>query len=324
MRLQSRPDTASIVACGIRHAALSLGLFASLPSSAQTGGAAPVGTAPATVIANTAEVRWTAAGAVEAGRSNTDRLIVAERLDIRLARDPAAPADATATAIALTNAGTGNEAFAIVAILPDDPASPLPIVVDVDGDGRCDPAIDRPLADGRTAPLAAGAGVRLLVCGAGADLRVTARAVTGSGTPGTAFTGAGDDGSDAVIGPTGAAATLVIGADGGPGASEAAPFFAKSQSVVAPDGSARATVGAVITYTLDARFDAATTDVAIDDPLPAGTAIVAGSLALDGHVLSDAADADAGEIDAGTVRVRLGDVPAGAAHRVTFSVTVTA
>ena len=90
-----------------------------------------------------------------------------------------------------------------------------------------------------------------------------------------------------------------------------------------PSRSARAAVGAVITYTLDARFDAATAAVDIEDPLPAGTTIVADSLALDGRPLSDAADADAGEIAAATVRIRLGDVPAGAVHRVTFSVTVT-
>ena len=321
MRLDYRRQPTGIVGRGLRGAALSLVLFASPPVFAQAGMSAAAGTAPATVITNTAEARWTAAGVVETGRSNTDRLVVAERLDIRLTPGPAAPAGSGAVAVDLTNAGNGIEAFAIVAAAPNAPA--LTIVADVDGDGRCDLGTDRALVDGRTAPLAAGASVRLLVCDAAADVRVTARAVTGSGQPGTVFAGAGDGGSDAVVGSTGAAATLVIGKDGAAGADDAAPVFTKSQSVVAPDGSARAAVGAVITYTLDARFDAATAAVDIEDPLPAGTAIVADSLALDGRPLSDAADADAGEIAAGTVRVRLVDVPAGAVHRVTFSVTVT-
>jgi len=270
-----------------------------------------------TIITNTAEVGWTIAGERAAARSNPDRLIVAERLDVRLLPVAGAPA------VDLVNAGSGEEAFALAAATAEtaagDPGRAPPILVDANRDGRCDPAIDRPLAGDRTPPLAAGATLRLLVCDAAGTVRLAARAATGSGVPGTGFSGLGDGGGDAVVGPTGAAAAVTLGTAAAP-----QPVLVKSQTVAAPDGTARAVTGAAVTYTLAARFAAAARAAEIEDPLPPGTRVVPGSLRLDAAPLSDAADADAGEVAAGAVRVRLGDVPAGGEHIVTFTVIITA
>ena len=158
-----------------------------------------------------------------------------------------------------------------------------------DGDGRYDRGARH--AAGRRDDAAARA--RRVACLAGAARyahrparsTIGAQAVTGSGTPGTVFAGAGDGGGDAVVGPTGARAELVVPV----GRRRDAPTLTKTQSVLAPDGSARAVRGAMITYTLVARFPAATGAARIDDPVPAGTTYVPGSLSLDGA--ADAATA---------------------------------
>lgn len=290
------------------------------PAAAQANAAAAPQTAAGTVVANTADLGWAIGAERGATRSNTDRLIVAERLDLRLAPGPTAPAGSAALPVLLINGGNGVEAFALAAATLDDPSRPLKLVVDADRDGRCDATVDRELIAGRTAPLAAGAALQLLVCDTPGPVRVSVKAATGSGVPGTTYAGAGDGGGDAVVGPSGAAATLVVG-DGGEGAA-AEPVLVKSQSVVAPDGSARAMVGATITYTLAAQFAADSSAAEIEDPVPAGTRLVPGSLTLDGAPLTDTADADAGEVAAGAIRVRLGDVAAGTDHRVTFAVII--
>jgi len=294
-------------------AALLIALAAAAPVAAQDSPARSA-TPAGTVVANTAAARWTIAGAPADGWSNTDRLVVAERLDVRLAAS--ATAGPGATAFLLTNAGTGAEAFVLAATdRAAGVASPVGLAEDVDRDGRYDPAIDRPLAGDRTAPLAPGATLALLALADG-PLRIDARAGTGSGAPGTTFQGAGDGGGDAVVGPTGAAATLVVEGAG------LAASLVKSQAVSAPDGGTRPVAGATVTYTLAARFPAGGVAAAIEDPLPVGTRFVPGSLRLDGAPLSDAADADAGEVADGRVRVRLGDPSAGADHTVTFAVTL--
>ena len=129
---------------------------------------------------------------------------------------------------------------------------------------------------------------------ADATLTVTARALTGSGAPGTAYAGLGDGGGDAVVGPTGAIASVVVPLT----SAIAGPALVKSQSVRATDGSQNAVRDSVITYTLEARFTDAVSGARIADAIPAGTVFVPGSLMLDGAPLSDGADDDAGRFDA--------------------------
>ena len=276
-----------------------------------------------TRIANTASITYSAAGSPAAALSNTDTIIVAERLDVALVRSSAPlPPSTAAIDVLLTNSGNGQEAFALSARTDGD-ARPSRFAIDVDGDGQYDAARDTLLADAVTPALAPGATLALLLLGAadggfdGTQTTIVARAVTGVGAPGTTFAGLGDGGGDAVVGPTGAQAEVSVALD-----ATGTPTLAKTQSVLAPDGTARAIRGAVISYTLRALFTGPAAAARIDDPLPAGTAYVPGSLLLDGQALSDAADADAGQADAAAIGVALGDIAAAAVRTVQFQVRI--
>lgn len=290
-----------------------IALAASLLMPAPAMGDTRAGTA----IENTAAVRWDAAGASEAGSSNTDRLLVAERLDLTLAT--AGSPDATGTGAAwpvrLTNTGNGEEAFTLMAVAG---GTAVRVAVDADGDGRFDPARDTVL-DGQTPTLGPGASLLLLVLAPGADATPTleARAVTGSGAPGQVFANAGDGGGDAVVGSTGATARLTLDATA---STLALPLLVKSQTVAAPDGSSRPMSGAVITYTLEARFTGPAAAARIEDAVPAGTRLVPGSLRLDDASLTDAVDGDPGVASGTGVSVSLGDITAPTVRRVSFQV----
>jgi len=276
-------------------------------------------------ITNTAALRFDVAGQDVAIRSNTVTTLVAERLDIALARRGTDPITAAtdALAILLTNRGNGQEAF-ILAASDGSATPPTRFAIDVDGDGRYDPARDQLLSGGRTPPLAPGTQLPLLLLADvaaqfdGVQNTISARAVTGSGGPGTIFAGQGDGGGDAIVGPTGAQAQIVVPTVG----NAAQGSLVKTQSVLAPDGSARATSGAVITYTLTASVPAPSRGVRIDDPIPAGTRYVPGSLTLDAATLSDGADTDAGSASADGIAVALGTLTEPAIHTVVFKVRI--
>lgn len=291
-------------------------------------GVADAQTAAGTPIVNTAAATYAIDGVAREARSNTVTLVVAERLDVGLVR-----ADDAVTQIAdapvaipatLTNMGSGEEAFALHAESSTASATVRGIAIDRDGDGRFEPATDTMIA-GTTPSLAPGETLRLvaIVAPAGAaraddgTLTLTAEATTGSGRVDELFAGRGDGGADAVIGPTGARAAVVAAFAAVP----PQPTLAKTQAVRAPDGSADPVSGAVVTYTLTARFPATPTRAArVDDPLPAGTIYLPGTLTLDGLALSDAEDGDAGSVADRRVVVALGDVAPEATRTVRFQI----
>jgi hypothetical protein len=294
-------------------------------------GTASADTRAATSITNVATLTASGADGDRTVRSNPVVLVVAERLDVALARPDDSRIDVTPDGVAvpllLTNRGNGREAFDVTALPSDDTAKVRLIAIDRDGNGRFDPAIDPVLAAGRTAEMEPGEVLRLLVVvdPAGTPvtasaLTATARAATGSGPEGTMFASRGDAGSDAITGASSARADIAvpIGADAGP----AAPTLFKSQRVRAPDGSANPVSGAVVTYRLEARFPAASTAVRIDDPVPQGTVYVPGSLILDTVRLSDADDGDGGRADDAGISVVLGDIAAAGTRTVAFQVTI--
>lgn len=257
-------------------------------------------------------------------------MLVAERLDVALARtDDVAidvPAQGVAVPLRLTNTGNGREAFDIAARPSDASVAVRLIAIDADGDGRFDPAVDTVLADRRTPSLDAGETMRLVVLLDPAAERITvaalsveARAATGSGPAGTGFAKAGDGGGAAVTGQSGALAAVAVPI----GVRAAAvPVLSKSQSVRAPDGSSRPVTGAVVTYRLEARFAGSSSAARIDDPIPPGTAYLPGSLMLDAVRLTDAADDDAGRADGQAISVALGAVGGFTTHTVQFQVTI--
>ncbi len=283
-------DAPVVAGCSNRGAAVVIPAI--VLACAQAAAQTPAGTP----IVNVAAVRDAAAASLA---SNPVTLIVAERLDCTLARGEDVP---SAVTVLLTNTGNGQEAFAVTATEGD---VARPIRVDADGTRR-------DLADGATSALPPGGTLRLWIpvdTDATSTLTVTARALTGSGAPGTPFTGAGDAGADAVVGATGAAARLTITR-----AADAPPSISETQAV---DGGTTPIHGAIVTYTIVARFVVATPAASIVDPVPAGTAYLPASLTLDGSPVPDA-----GHVADGQVAVPLGAVAAGAVHRLVFKVVI--
>lgn len=291
-----------------------------------------------TPIVNTAGLRYELNGATGSIVSNTVTLIVAERLDVRLVRDgdgvmvvaPPAAARPTVVPLTLTNVDNGHESFALAASLSSTMVTMRALVIDANGDGQYDPATDLAPAGGTTPSLAPGQSIQLLAIVAATDagaanamLTVTARSTTGSGPMGSAYASKGDGGGDAVVGPTGAIASVQVPLT----TALAGPALFKSQSVLAADGSQNAVRDAVITYTLQARFTDAVAGARIADPIPEGTVFVPGSLSLDGAPLTDGADGDAGSFDAaalqgGRIAVSLGQVGAASVHTVQFKAKI--
>lgn len=282
-----------------------------------------------TLVPNTAQVAFDIDGSHTTGSSNTATVEVAEILNVTLTATATnltiVPNALTAIPFTLTNTGNGTEAFQLSASFSDGTVEGF--AIDTDGDGLYDPTRDTLLGpDGITPPVAPGKSLKLLVLirsrtGNVTDLTITAKAVVGNGRTGLVIQNANGKGYDAVVGNTGATASLQFNA------APSAPVEAvleKSQSVLAPDGSSNPIYEAVITYSLVARFTAAGTasDATISDAIPTGTKYVPGSITLDGTALSDAADSDAGTFDGTAVHVALGNVPSPSVHTVQFKVSI--
>jgi len=82
--------------------------------------------------------------------------------------------------------------------------------------------------------------------------------------------------------------------------------------------------GDMLEYCLDYRNPSqqTLTEVVVRDPIPTQVNYVSGSLTLNGGALSDAVDADSGEVVDGRIAVRVGELAPGATGRVCFLVRV--
>ncbi|WHF27485.1 isopeptide-forming domain-containing fimbrial protein [Bacillus altitudinis] len=84
-------------------------------------------------------------------------------------------------------------------------------------------------------------------------------------------------------------------------------------------------VGDTLLYTIQARNaveDSVIEDLVISDQLPQGLAYVPNSLQLDGNPVTDAVDADNGDMTDGIITGKFGEVKDATWHRVTFEVTI--
>ena len=306
--------------------------------------AAGQGVPAGTVVENTATVSYEYAGAGASVDTNAASFIVAERLDVVVTRQGAAvPVEAgdvnRVLLFRVTNTGNGSEAFSLVldSALPGDDFDPVPaataIYFDTDGSGDLNTG-DVAYQPGTNDPvLGPDTSIDVLVVndipanvsnGALGRSELTATAVTGSGAPGTGFAGAGDGGGIAVVGASGASDDEV----GEYLVDDIEIAFTKTQSVADPSGGSEPVSGATITYTISVEVQSTgvVSAAAVRDPIPQYTTFAPGSIALNGVLLSDAADADAGEFDetgAPTVVVRLGDLTmADGTQTVEFSVTI--
>lgn len=270
--------------------------------------------------------------------SNTVTLKVDELLDVTVTSlNPGPVATTPGTqilAFELTNTGNGPEAFTLLAnpaVAGNDFETVIQgIAVDSNGNGTYDEDVDAMLASpSTTAILTADANLTVFVLvtvpagaldGQESRVELAATAVTGSGAPGTTFAGAGEDGSNAVVGLSGATAL----ADGLLGVGIATVTLVKSATVSDPFGGSAPVPGATITYTIEASVtgSGSVSDLVVNDPLPGDTTYVAGTLALDGSGLTDATGDDAGQVTGAGVAVDLGAVPAGTTHSIRFNVRI--
>lgn len=303
-----------------------------------------VGVAAGTTIDNTAAVTYSVGTVSTTATSNTTSVTVAEILDVVVTlQTPSVAVAAGATqqelVYRLTNTGNGPETFLLqmTSVLGGDefdPTAAAPsIYFDTDASGDLSPG-DTPYVAGSNDPaLDADAFVTLLVVndipttvvdGNRGFSRLTASARTGTGTAGFVYDDDGFNGTDAVVGLTGAdgEATgqyLVAGVT---------VNAAKSQLVVDQFGGDRPVPGARINYTIvvSATGSGSALGAAFVDNIPANTTYVPGTLQLNSVALSDAADADAGDFGttpAARVRVALGTLTQASGNQtIQFAVTI--
>ncbi|QDK32172.1 DUF11 domain-containing protein [Sphingomonas sp. IC081] len=294
--------------------------------------------AAGTLIENTASASFSAGGTTRTVDSNTVTVKVDELLDVALASRDSAPVSiaggSAVLAYQLTNTGNGPEAFHLTAnpAVSGNPftAAVTAIAWDSNGNGVYDAGVDTVLASGAATPSIdqdKSLTVFVVVTGPGgmtdaetSKVNLAARAVTGSGTPGTAYAGKGQGGGDAVVGASGADAD----ADGSLVASVATVALVKSAAIADPFGGSQPVPGASVTYTLVATIGGSGSigDLRLTDVIPAGTSYTAGTLKLDAAALTDAADGDAGKASSSGIDVLVGTAAAGSTHTVTFNVTI--
>lgn len=329
----------------IAQAGRSLGLKTKLLLlAASVLGASPayaLGTPAGQMINNTAKASYTLPdGTTASVDSNTVAIKVDEVLDVTVvwADGGNVPVQPNSTnrvlTYTVTNTGNGSESFKLTArnsITADDfDPTGFQIYLDTNGNGAFDAGgVDTLYSAGVNDPLlAANASTTVFVVsaiGAQADgeiarMDLVAEALTGTGASGTLFTGAGANGSNAVVGATGADAV----ATGNYQVAAANVTLVKTAIVADPYGGTSAIPGAVITYTLTATVSGtgSISNVAINDDVPAGSTYKANSLTLQGVALTDAADSDAAEIASSTATFRLGTMGAGQSRTATFKVTI--
>ena len=325
----SKPRRAGIPALGMT----SLAIVFATPVHAE-------GVKAGTMINNTATATYPEGGTQATVRSNTVSIRVDEILDVAVAAretaDVTTKARSTAQILAftVTNKGNGEESFSLAGIgavtgNDFDPAI-TQIAIDTNGDGQYEPGVDALVATGGATPiLAPESGVTVFIVssipGDAGDakhgyVRLTATATTGSGTPGTTFAGQGTGGGDAVVGATHA----LRDATSGFVVSRGTVNLTKAATVADPFGGMRAVPGSIITWRLVSTVtgSGSVSGLHAIDAIPVGTSYQPGSLSLDGAILTDAADADAGNASGTGIDVALGTQTAGATHIVEFKTRI--
>ncbi len=314
--------------------AASLGALA-----AALGVAAPAfaaGTPAGTTIQNTATATYDDGSGPQTIPSNQVNLLVDELLDVTVGSNNPSDVNTTPGAtnqvltFTVTNTGNGPEAFRLTPIGTNGGDDYDPTVtqlfLDSNGNGVYDPGVDTLYVPGSNNPLLnPDQSIVVFVLsttpgglsdGDRGQVVLRAEAVTGTGTPGTSFSGQGVGGGDAVVGASGADAED----DGFYRVLSATIALTKSASVADPFGGSEPVPGAIITYTITATVSGSgsLSGIVISDPVPANTTYVPGSITLGGVGQSDASDADAGSFGSNTVTVSAGTVPGGQTRTVTF------
>lgn len=314
-------------------------MIASVAASAALGAsqAQAAGVTAGTLIQNTASASYGSGSSTTTVNSNTVSIRVDELLDVAVSSLNAAAVPLASTAVLtyrIDNTGNGSEAFSIN-VSPTVSgngfdATVQTIAIDSNDNGTYEPGVDTVITNGGSTPaLAADGSTRVFVVvaqpsgtadGAASQVRVTAQALTGAGTPGTSFAGQGQGGGDAVVGATTANANAL----GSLIASSASVALVKSYVVVDPFGGAKPVPGAVVTFTIAATASGSGTvnDLHVIDAIPTGTTYVANSVTLEGASQTDATDGDAATASSTGIDVTIGTLAGGASRSVTFKTTI--
>lgn len=302
-----------------------------------------VGTSAGIDISNTANVDYVVAGS-SASASDTVTFRVDEKLDVNVSWQDAAnvvvatPDTNQVLTYLLSNTGNGNDSYTLTVqnTLGGDQFNPafVDIYLDTNGNGMFNPGADTLYNPGFNDPvLAADASLTLfvrnnipggLVVGNLGNSQLIATSNTGSGAPGTAFAGAGDGGSTAVVGTSGGSGNDI----GTYEVANATVNLVKSVVITDPFGGNQPVTGATLTYSIDVTVTGpgTATSIVITDPLPANTTYNAGTLTLNAAALTDVVDADTGDVSGttpNTVTVNLGDLtPASPVQTITFETII--
>jgi len=296
------------------------------------------GVSAGTTIENTASATYSNGATTETITSNQVDILVDEVLNVAVASQDAGNVTLNSSGAVLsfeiTNTGNGPEAFELTvnpALSGDDfdPSVTL-LAYDSNGNGVYNAGVDITIPSGGATPAIAADDTLLVFVvtalagtpgdGDTADVRLTAVADTGSGTPGTVFAGQGAGGGDAVVGSSTASdddeGTLI--------ASIGAVTLVKSVDIDDQFGGEEAIPGATATYSIVASVSGSgsVSGLVVSDPIPTGTTYQAGSLELNGSSLTDQTGDDAGEGGPAGISVNLGTIASGASRTITFSVTV--
>lgn len=302
------------------------------------GSAQAQGVKAGTLITSTASASYTSGTTAGTVSSNTVNVRVDELIDVTVSALNNTPASAGELAVmswSITNSGNGTESYTIdVAPTTGDFVPTIQtIAIDTNNNGIYDPGIDQVIQNGGTTPVvAADTSLRILVIasvpagtaeGLSASVGLTATASTGSGTPGTVIPGAGDGGTNAVVGSNTAERTSEGTLTVSSSTNSADVSLLKAAVVKNKFNKADPIPGATISYKIDAVVSKGTAEnVLLSDAIPANTTYIPGTLKLDGTALSDAAGDDAGEASSAGVRVNLGNVTVGTTKSVTFDVMI--
>jgi len=290
-----------------------------------------------TLIDNTATATYSDGTTSQTLDSNTVTIKVDEIIDVAVGSQDGSDVPVTSSAIlsfSVTNTGNGPEAFTLTAdpaIAGNDFETIIDsLAIDTDGNGVYEEGVDQLLANGgETGLLEPDTPITVFVLvtapesvadGSNSRVELLAEATTGTGDPGTIFAGAGEDGSDAVIGSSSAKADDL----GALIASLATLTLTKSAVVTDPFGGEQPVPGARITYSIVAVVEGSggLSELVVSDAIPTLTTYQDETLALDGNGLTDATDTDSGEASATQITVDLGTVAAGTTHTITFDVTI--
>ena len=317
-----------------------------------TVAAQAAGTPAGTVISNQVTLSYSIGAIPEVATSNTAAFTVAEIINVTLVWQDAAPVavnspdTSRAFTLLLTNTGNGSEAYSLIrnnAIAGDqfDPGNAAIGAIFLESGAEAGFQASGANADtlyipGSNDPNLAADASRVvylvsdipanlaLGSSAQASLNAAARTPGAAGAaPGTVLAGLGTGGGDALVGASRATAT----ASGSYVISGLSVAVLKRVSAVrAPygDDPNRIMPGSVLTYIATVRVSGTGTasNLAFNDPLPAETTFVPGSILVNGAARTDAVDADNANFTANTINVSFGNTAAPVTHLIEFRVTV--